>query len=137
MDVSMRVDATGHTAYSFYSGHGHPFSLCVEGWHGRSGSERRAVWVVLAIRTNHPNSETGRAGFNVQLEGLGRRHPKASLDSESGRTQPVLPKLLRTSTQAVDPQRSINQWGHPQHGWRDAREGSQARPTCVRNLPLS
>jgi hypothetical protein len=42
--------------------------------------------LLVASRTIHPNSETGRAGFNVQLEGLGRRHPKMSLDSESDRT---------------------------------------------------
>ena len=47
---------------------------------GRSG-------LFLATRTNHPNSETGRAAFNVRLEGLGRRHPNVSRDSKSGRTR--------------------------------------------------
>ena len=68
MNVAMGVDATSDPARSFYGGHGHPFSLGVEGWHGRSGSERRAVQVVLATWTNHPNSETGRAAFNVGWE---------------------------------------------------------------------
>ena len=44
-------------------------SLAVEGWHGRPGSERRAVGAVAAVLTNHPNSETGRAVVNVQLAG--------------------------------------------------------------------
>ena len=73
MDVEVRVDATSHTTRSFYDGHGHPFSLGVEGWHGRSGSERRAVQACSASRTNHPNSETGRAAVNVRLGGFGRR----------------------------------------------------------------
>jgi len=44
-----------------------PFSQRCEGWHGRSGSERRVVWVVRATRANQPNSETGRAAVNVRL----------------------------------------------------------------------
>ena len=83
----MGIDTTGDSTRSFYDGHGHPFSQGVEGWHGRPGSERRAVWVVDATQTNHPNSETGRAGFNVRLEGFGRRHPKVSRGSKSDRTR--------------------------------------------------
>ena len=87
MDVEVGVDATGHSTRSFYDGHGHPFlSQWCEGWHGRSGSERRAVQVVVATRTNHPNSETGRAAFNV------RCRPNL----------PAIPKLLTTSNAAVD-----------------------------------
>jgi hypothetical protein len=87
VNVEVRIDATGHTTRGFYDGHGHPFSQSVEGWHGRPGSERRAVWVVLATRTNHPNFETGRARFNVRLEGLGRRRFATSRDSKSDRTR--------------------------------------------------
>ena len=87
MDVEVGVDATCHTTRSFYDGHGHPFSLGVEGWHGRSGSERRAVGLLVATRTNHPNSETGRAAVNVPLEGLGRRRLATSRDSKSDRTR--------------------------------------------------
>ena len=75
------------------------------------GSERRAVWAVLATRTNHPNFETGRAGFNVQLEGLGRRVLQRH-GLQVRPNLPALPKLFRTSSQAVDPQRSINVLGH-------------------------
>ena len=39
-----------------------------------------------ASRATHPNSETGRAAFNVRLEGLGRRRLATSRDSKSGRT---------------------------------------------------
>ena len=86
VDVAVRIDTTGNSTRSFYDGHGHPFLSKLEGWHGRPGSERRAVWVVLATRTNHPNSETGRAVFNVRLEGLGRRRFATSRDSKSDRT---------------------------------------------------
>ena len=55
MNVEVGVDTTRHSTRSFYDGHGHPFlSQRCEGWHGRSGSERRAVQVVVATRTNHP-----------------------------------------------------------------------------------
>src|ERR1700683_538493 len=42
--------------------------------------------LLVATRTNHPNSETGRAAVNVPLEGLGRRRLATSRDSKSGRT---------------------------------------------------
>jgi len=43
------------------------------------GSERRAVWAVLATRTNHPNSETGRAVFTMcrwkdSVDDVSQRH---------------------------------------------------------------
>ena len=60
-------------------------SLAVEGWHGRPRSERRAVGLLVASRTNHPTSETGRAVVNVPLEELGRRRPRTPHDHKSGR----------------------------------------------------
>jgi hypothetical protein len=96
MDVEMGVDTTGHTPRSFYDGHGHPFSKRCEGWHGRSGSERRAVQVVLATRANHPTSETGRAAVNVRLV---RPNP------------PAFPNLLGTTTAAVDPAEHCHCYG--------------------------
>jgi hypothetical protein len=47
--------------------------------------------------------ETGRAVVNVQLEELGRRRPKTPQDFSVRPNLPVLPKLSRTSRQAVDP----------------------------------
>ena len=41
----------------------------------------------VASRANHPTSETGRAVFNVRLEGLGRRRIATSRDSKSDRTR--------------------------------------------------
>ena len=90
-----------------------PFSQRCEGWHGRSGSERRAVWVVRATRTNHPNSETGRAVFQCAA---GRPRSTTSCNVTGLQVRPnlpALPKLFGTSSQAVDPQRSINVRGHP------------------------
>ena len=112
MDVSMSVDATGHTAYSFYGGHGHPFSLRFEGWHGRPGSERRAVWVVLATRTNHPNFGDGTCRFQCASGRSRSTTPEGVSGLRVRPNPPVLPKLLRTSSKAVDPQRSINGLGH-------------------------
>src|SRR5271155_2563219 len=64
-----------------------PFSQRCEGWHGRSGSERRAVWVVRATRTNHPNSETGRAVFQCAA-GRSRSTTSCNVtDSKSARTR--------------------------------------------------
>ena len=42
------------------------------------------VRTVLAIWTNHPTSETGRAVVNVPLEELGRRRPRTPHDCKSG-----------------------------------------------------
>ena len=86
MDVEMRVDATSHTTRSFYDGHGHPFSLwCRDGTAVPDRSDGRSG-LVAATRANHPNSETGRAAFNVRLVGLGRRRLATSRDSKSDRT---------------------------------------------------
>ena len=69
------------------------------------------VWVVLATRTNHPNSETGRAVFQCAA---GRSRSTTFCNVTGLRVRPnppALPKLLGTSNQAVDPQRSINEVG--------------------------
>ena len=132
MDVSMGIDATGDPRRSFYDGHGHPFLSKLEGWHGRSGSERRAVGVVLATRANHPNSETGRAVFQCAA---GRPRSTTSCNVTGLQVRPnlpALPKLFRTSSQAVDPQRSINELGQS-HG----RGGPTPAPQPgVRDRPL-
>ena len=40
--------------------------------------------LLVATRTNHPTSETGRAVVNVPLEELGRRRPRTPHDCKSG-----------------------------------------------------
>ena len=47
-----------------------------------------------------PSSETGRAVVNVRLNGPGRRTHRIEVSP----ARPALPKLLRTSPEAVDPQ---------------------------------
>jgi hypothetical protein len=42
-------------------------------------------YLLVASRTNHPTSETGRAVFNVPLEGLDRRRLVTPQDSKSDR----------------------------------------------------
>ena len=82
MDVEVGVDTTSHTTRSFYDGHGHPFSLGVEGWHGRSGSERRAVQVVGATRTNHPTRRRdvplSKCRWSVTVDDVLQRHGSPS-----------------------------------------------------------
>jgi hypothetical protein len=69
------------------------------------------VWVVLATRTNHPNSETGRAVFQ-RATGWSRSTTSCNVTRFQVRPDPpALPKLFGTSNQAVDPQRSINTTG--------------------------
>ncbi len=103
MDVAMGIDTTGDPTRSFYDGHGHPFSQSVEGWHGRSGSEQRAVQVVRCNRTNHPTSETGRAVFQCAA-GRSRSTTSCNVTGLQVRPDPpALPKLFRTSSEAVDP----------------------------------
>ena len=88
MDVEVRIDTTGHPTRSFYDGHGHPFSLCVEGWHGRSGSERRAAQVVGSNPGQSPQLGDGTCRCQcMQLEKLGRRRLATSRDSKSDRTR--------------------------------------------------
>ena len=65
------------------------------------------VWVVRATQTNHPNSETGRAVFECAA---GRSRSTTSYNVTGLQVRPnlpALPKLFRTSSQAVDPKRSI------------------------------
>src|SRR5665213_703539 len=72
---------------------------------GRSG-------LFVATRTNHPNSETGRAVFQCAAGGP---RPTTSCDVTGLQVRPnppALPKLFKTSSKAVDPQRSINVRGH-------------------------
>ena len=105
-----------------------------EGWHGRSGSERRAVWVVLATRTNHPNSETGRAVFQCAA---GRTRSTTSCNVTGLQVRPnppALPKLIRTSNQAVDPQRSINVLGHPLSCFTRENRWMRCRFPCAHNV---
>ena len=75
MDVAVRVDTTGDPTRSFYDGHGHPFSQRVEGWHGRSGSERRAVWVVCCNPDHSPQLGDGTCRFQCAA---GRLRPTTS-----------------------------------------------------------
>ena len=87
MDVEAGVDATSHTTRSLYDGHGHPFSLfgVRDGTAVPDRSDGR-FRLLVATRTNHPNSETGRAAVKVPLGGLGRRRFATSRDSKSDRT---------------------------------------------------
>ena len=72
------------------------------------------VWAVSATRTNHPNSETGRAVFQCAA-GRPRSTTFCNVTGLQVRPNlPALPKLFGTSTQAVDPQRSINVLGQAQ-----------------------
>ena len=67
--------------------------------------------LVAASRANHPNSETGRAVFQCAAGGP---RPTTSCNVTGLQVRPnppALPKLFRTSNQAVDPQRSINEVG--------------------------
>ena len=74
------------------------------------------VWVVGATRTIHPNSETGRAVFQCAA-GRSRSTTSCNVTGLQVRPNPpALPKLFRTSSQAVDPQRSINEVGHAVSG---------------------
>ena len=85
------------------------------------------VWVVLATRTNHPNSETGRAVFQCAAG----RTRSTTLESVTGLqvrpNPPALPKLFGTSSQAVDPQRSINEVGH-------SSDVNESRPLYVKRM---
>ena len=67
--------------------------------------------LLVATRTNHPNSETGRAVFQCAA-GRSRSTTSCNVTGLQVRPDlPALPKLFRTSNQAVDPQRSINELG--------------------------
>src|ERR1700677_580194 len=103
MDVEVRVNATSHTTRSFYDGHGHPFSLGVEGWHGRSGSERRAVQVVGSNPDESPQLGDGTCRCQ-SAAGWSRSTTFRNVTGLQVRPDlPALPKLFRTSNQAVDP----------------------------------
>ena len=100
-----------------------PFSQRCEGWHGRSGSERRGSGLFAQPGPITPNSETGRAVFQCAA-GRPRLTTCCNVTGLQVRPdRPALPKLFRTSNQAVDPQRSINvlgrssqsaMWGTPE-----------------------
>src|SRR5665213_1824477 len=66
----------------------------------------------VGIATNNPDqspsSGTGRAVLNVRLNGPGRR----TRGIEVSPVRPALPKLLRTSRTAVDPQGQCECRGH-------------------------
>ena len=113
MDVEVGVDATGDPTRSFYDGHWSSLLSMVlrdgtavpDRSDGRSGLFR-------ATRTNHPNSETGRAVFQCAA-GRSRSTTSCNVTGLQVRPNlPALPKLFGTSSQAVDPQRSINVRGH-------------------------
>src|SRR5665213_1454465 len=74
----------------------------------------------VGIATNNPDqspsSGTGRAVLNVRLNGPGRR----TRGIEVSPVRPALPKLLRTSRTAVDPQGQCECCGIPVP-WRDVR----------------
>jgi hypothetical protein len=112
MDISMGVDTTGHTTRCFQSGHGHPFSQSVQGWHGRSGSERRVVRLVGSKPGQSPHLGDGTCRFQCATGESRSTTPEGVTGLRVGPNLPVLPKLLGTSNQAVDPQRSINVLGH-------------------------
>ena len=97
----MRVDATSHPTRSFYDGHGHPFSQSVEGWHGRSGSERRGSGLFAQPGPITPTLRRDVPSFNVRLEGLGRRRFVNVTGLRVRPNPPALPKLFGTSNQAV------------------------------------
>ena len=84
--TSVSIDATSHTTRSFYDGHGHRFSLWCEGWHGRSGSERRAVQVVGSNPGQSPQLGDGTCRCQSAAGWLGRRRLATSRNSKSDRT---------------------------------------------------
>ncbi len=112
MDVEVSVDATSHTTRSFYDGHGHPSCLMElrDGTAVPDRSDGRSR-LLVATRTNHPNSETGRAAVNVPLVGLGRRRLATSRDSKSGRTYQHSRSYSGPAIKRWIPQRSINVLG--------------------------
>ena len=58
----------------------------VEGWHGRSGSERRGSGLFVATGPITPTRRRDVPSVNVPLVGLGRRRIATSRDSKSDRT---------------------------------------------------
>ena len=74
-----------------------------EGKTKKAVSYTHLVGVVLATQTNHPNSETGRAVFQCAA---GRVRSTTFCNATGLQVRPnlpALPKLFRTSNQAVDP----------------------------------
>src|SRR5664280_190229 len=65
-----------------------------------SPNRATGVGIVGSNPDQSPSSETGRAVVNVQLTEPGRR----TRGSRVSPVRPALPKLLRTSLKAVDPQ---------------------------------
>ncbi len=84
-----------------------------------------------ATWTNHPNSETGRAGFNVRLEGFGRRRVPTSWDSESDRTCQHSRSYLGPAIKRWIPQRSINVLGQVRPPPRGRLLGRQLMEGCL------
>ena len=74
MDVEVRIDSTGDPTRSFYDGHWSSLLVMVlrDGMAVPDRSDGRSR-LLVATRTNHPNSETGRAAFKV------RGHPASEL----------------------------------------------------------
>ena len=63
------------------------FSQRCEGWHGRSGSERRGSGLPAQPGPITPTLRRDVPSFNVQMEGLGRRRLATSGHSKSDRTR--------------------------------------------------
>ena len=120
--TSRCVSTTGDPARSFYDGHGHPFSLSVEGWHGRSGSERRAVQACCCKPGQSPQLGDGTCRCRFAAGGTRSTTPEGVTGLQVRPNPPALPKLFGTSSHAVDSQRSINERGHPSFVRREVME---------------
>ncbi len=114
VSVEVRIDTTGDPGRGFYDGHCHPFLPSqLGGWHGRLGSERRAVRAAGSNPGQSPTSETGRAVFVVRLEEFGRRRPKTPHDSKSGRIFQYSRSYLGPAVKRWTLQSSVIDRGHP------------------------
>ena len=99
----MGIDTTGHTTNSFYDGHGHPFLL--NGWGMARPFRIGVTGGPGCCRKPGQSPSLGDGACRCQCATGGTR--STTLESATGQqvrpNLPVLPKLLGTSCEAVDP----------------------------------